>query len=324
MSWLAVFYLILILGLCGVMIKASDILLINIQALARKTRWKTFALAGLIVGVGTSLPELFVGLTSAIEARPVLSLGNIVGANLANVSLVIGGAALLGGAVKVEGLFLRRDIFYVFLASALPMILLVDRQMTRLDGVVLISSFIFYEFVILSEGREKAQLGDQGGWLRKIIRQLADRKTEKEIGWIMLAIALLLFAGDAIVKLASQLATALDLPLLLIGMSLVALGTTIPELAFELNAIRQHQPSMVFGNLMGSVVANGTLIIGLVALISPFRLASFPQYLLATIALVLIFGLFYLFVRSKSRLDRWEGGVLLIAYIIFIALELIR
>lgn len=315
-------YLALIAGLCGLMIKAADILLINIRALARKAHWRTFVFASLIVGLGTSLPELFVGLTAALANRPVLSLGNIIGANIANVSLVVGGAALLGGKLMVEGQFWRRDISYVFLAATLPLILLVDRSLSRLEGVILIGAFIFYQLVILAENRKRGALGQPTGALRKIIRSLEDRKTEKEIGWIILAVIMLLVAGDMIVTLASQLATSAGLPLLLVGMSLLAMGTTIPELVFEFDAIRRRQPSMVFGNLMGSVVANGTLIIGVVALISPFRIQSLPQYLLATLALVFIFGLFYLFIRSKSRLDRWEGGILLIAYLIFIALEL--
>jgi cation:H+ antiporter len=110
---------------------------------------------------------------------------------------------------------------------------------------------------------------------------------------------------------------------LLVGLFLVAIGTSLPELAFELKAIREKEPGMVFGDLLGSVVANGTLIIGITSLISPIKIQAFNEYLLATAAFVVIFGVFYLFIRTKKKLERWEGAVLLGAYVIFILLEFI-
>jgi cation:H+ antiporter len=322
-----VFYLLLIFGFSILLVKATDILVINLKSLSRKTRIGQFAITTFLLALATSLPELVVGMTAALENKPNLALGNVIGSNIADLSLVIGGAALIGGTVGVRGLFLRRDVFYAFLAGAAPMVLLFDKGLGRVDGLILLALYGFYNVLVLKERQKRlaeARDGKEEGFVRRLIKRLSHQGAKKELAWLFLGIALLLFAADMIVKIASKMAVALNLPLLLIGLFLVAVGTSLPELAFSLKAIRERQPSMVFGDLLGSVVANGTLIIGLVALISPIRIQAFSEYLLATVAFVLIFGLFYLFIRTKKKLERWEGVALIGAYLLFVLLEFLK
>lgn len=315
-------YLISIFLFCLLLIKAADILLINLKALAIRTGFGSFAISGLIMALATSLPELFVGIAAALRGEPSLSLGNVIGANIANLSLVIGGAALIGGTVAVQGVFLRQDVFYAFLAGSAPMLLLIDRNLSRIDGLILLALYGFYQVAVFRQGEKSTS--EDGGFVNRILRQLNHRGTNRELGWIFLGAALLLFSADNIVRLASSLASLVGLPLLMVGLVLIALGTTLPELVFGIKAIRTHQPSMVWGNLLGSVVANSTLIIGLVALISPIRIEAFAQYLLATIAFVFIFGLFYLFIRTKRRLERWEGATLAFVWLLFVLAEFLK
>jgi cation:H+ antiporter len=314
--------LILIFVFCFLLVKATDILIINFKALSQKTRLRQFALTGLILGLATSLPEFFVGLTSAFEGESILSLGNIIGANIANLSLVIGGAALMGGAVKVEGNFLRRDVFYAFLAATSPMLLLSDRILSRIDGLILLVLYVFYQLAIFNEqpGQDEKKEDKQERLLRKF-GYAPIRKASKEVAWIFFGIALLLFSADALVRIAVKFAAAFNISLLLIGLLVISVGTTLPELVFEIEALRKRQSNMAFGNLLGSIVANGTLIIGLVALISPIRIQNLNSYFLSTMAFLIIFGLFYLFIRTKRRLSRWEGLALLLVYLIFVVVE---
>jgi len=265
-------------------------------------------LSGLIVALATSLPELFVGITAGIYGYPNLSLGNVVGSNIAALSLVIGGVALIGGAVAVKGEFLYRDVFYAFLAGAIPMVLLFDKVLSRIDGLILLALYGFYQAVIFNQ-KEKS------------IDQRGKPVTKKEIGWFFLGLALIIFSADMIVRLAVGLAIILNIQVLLIGLVLVSIGTTLPELIFELEAIQKHQPEMVFGNLLGSIVTHSCLVLGIVALITPIRIAGLAEYLLATMAFVVIFGAFYLFVRTKKRLDHWEGAILILFYLIFVLVE---
>jgi cation:H+ antiporter len=320
------FYLFLIFGFSLLLIKATDIIIVNLKAFSQKTRLGQFAITTSLLALATSLPELIVCLTAALEGEQNLALGNIIGANIANLSLVIGGAAFFGGVVTVRGLFLRRDVFYTFLAGAAPMVLLFDKSLSRIDGLVLLALYGFYNTAVMRERNQQLAeaKGEEEGFIRHLIRRLNHQGTKKELGWLFLGVAFLLFSAEMIVNLAGIMAVTLNLPLLLIGLFVVSVGTTLPELTFSLKAIREHEPSMVFGNLLGSVVANGTLIIGLVALISPFRIQAFDKYLLATLAFVTIFGFFYLFIRSKHRLERWEGIILFGVYLLFVLLEFLK
>ena len=321
---MVVIYLILIFIFCFLLIKATDILLINLKSLTSRTRIRAFAISGLIVALGTSLPELFVGITSALRGTPNLSLGNIIGANIANLSLIVGGAALIGGTVHVQGEFLRQDVFLAFLAGAAPMILLFDKQLSRLDGVILLTLYGFYQLMVFSEQKKTAAVGEEDSFVQRLIRRLNHRGTRRELGWIFLGLALLLFSADMIVRLAKLVAVALNIPILLVGLILISLGTCLPELAFEIKAIKEKQPQMVFGNLLGSIVANATLILGLVSLISPIKIAAFVQYLIATMGFVVVFGAFYFFTRTKHRLERWEGGFLIGFYLAFVLSEFLK
>ena len=297
--------------------------MVNLKSLASRTKIGAFAISGLIMALGTSLPELFVGITSALRGMPNLSLGNIVGANIANLSLIIGGAALLGGAVQVRGEFLRRDVFYAFLAGAAPMLLLFDKQLSRLDGLILLALYGFYQGMVFNE-RAAEGVSQEDGFIQRLIRRLNHRGTRRELGWIFLGLALLLFSADVLVHLAKLVAITLNIPILLVGLILISIGTCLPEFVFGIKAIRERQPQMVFGNLLGSIVANGTLIIGIVALISPIRIQAVAEYLVATMAFVVIFGVFYFFVRSKHRLERWEGAFLIGFYLAFVLSEFIH
>lgn len=315
---------LLIFGFSFLLIKATDIVLVNLRSLSKKSRAGAFAISGLIAALGTSLPELFVGFTSALEGKTGLVLGTVVGSNIANLSVVIGGAALLGGSVAVRGGFLKTDVFWAFLIGAAPMILLFDKSLSRLDGLILLGLYVFYQMTVFQERYRKIGEAENEGFIQRLIRKINHRTVRREIGWIALGIALMLFSAEMLVKLAVRVALILKIPVLLIGLVLIALGTSLPELVFSLEAIKKHQPETVFGNLLGSVVANATLILGIAVLISPFRVQALSQYLLATMAFVVIFGAFYFFIRTKGKLESWEGAFLIGFYLAFILSEFIH
>lgn len=314
--------LLLIIFFSLLLIKATDILLVNLKSFSKQIKIGAFASGGLVVALATSLPELFVGLAAALRGEPGLSLGNVVGANIANLSLVIGGAALIGGTLKVRGSFLSRDVFYAFLAGATPMLLLIDKVLSRADGIILLAIYLFYQAVIFRQQDKGADT--EGGIVNRLIHRISHQETKKEIFWIFIGVVVLLFSANMLVSLGLKVALVLNLPVLVVGMVWIAIGTTLPELIFEAEAIKNHQPEMAFGNLLGSIVTNGTLVLGIVALISPIRIEAFTQYLLATIAFVLVFGLFYLFIRTKRRLERWEGAVLAIVWLVFVLAEFLK
>jgi len=322
------FYLAVMVIASFFLIKATDLLTINLKALAKDTKLGQLALSGFILALATSLPELSVSLAAAFSRQPNLALGVVLGSNLINLSLVIGGASLLAGRVMVKGKFLRQDIFYTFLAGTAPMVLLFDRRLGRIDGIILLAIYGFYNIWVLNGHKKHQELLDQREETIKdkinhfLVRHLRSRRTRKELAWVFIGLALLFFSAEILVKSASQIALGLNLPILLIGLFLVSIGTSLPELALSVRAIQKKMPQMVFGNILGSVAANGTLIIGLTALVHPIQIVAFKEYLLATLAFIIIFAFFYLFTLTKRRLDRWEGLFLLLLFLGFTLLEL--
>lgn len=315
------FHLFLLIVFSFVLIKATDILVEGLRSLADSIKIGRFALTSFILALATSLPELFVGLSAAFRGKPTLSLGNVLGSNIANLSLVIGGASLVAGSVQVFGEILYRDIYYGFLIGTAPLVLLLDNRLGRKDGLILLLLYAWYNLTIL---RGKRQEMWEKGWIRRLLHQFLPKEHGKEWTKLFLGVILLLLSAEGIVKTAEGLALGLGIPLFLVGLFLVAIGTSLPELAFEMKAIRRKETSMVFGDLLGSVVANSSLVLGLVALISPIKIAYLNEYLVATIFFILIFGAFYLFVRTKRKLERWEGGGLLLFYLLFVLFEFLK
>jgi len=318
MIWLQ---LLLLTGFSFLLIKATDIVSESLQQLSRLTRIGKFAMTSFLLTLATSAPELVVGVAAALEGTPNLALGTVVGSNIANVSLVIGLAAVIGGSFSVVGEFLKVDIFSVFLAGVMPLMLLLDGRLSRVDGLILLLVYGAYNFGLLNKYNTSPPTR---GWrlLSRMFNGNNRGKMSRWLAWLFLGGAMLVFAADMIVNVGAELATGLGVPVFLIGLFFVAIGTSLPELAFQSRAVRKGQVAMALGNLMGSVVANSTLILGIVSLIRPVVLyKGLNAYLLAAAAFGVIFMLFWYLVKTKKKLERWEGAVLLLAYAVFMWLE---
>ena len=318
-------YLIIYLGLLTffsfLLIKATGILIGSLNKLSKTSKLSKFGLTSFLLALATSLPELFVGITAALEKKPSLALGVVLGSNIANLSLVIGGAAIIGGSIGIVGDFLFKDIFYVFLAGSLPLAMLIDNSLSRAVSMVLLAIYGVYNFTVL----KKRKIAKTEVKLRRILRNLNHKGIDNQIAWIFFGAALLIFSADGIVRIAALVAQNFKVPLILVGLFLVAGGTRLPELSFEIAAVRKKQVGMVFGDLLGSIVANSTLILGVTALIHPIALdGGFKVYFWATIAFLIMFFCFWFFVRTKKKLERWEGAILLLLYFLFILFEFWR
>lgn len=309
-----------------ILIKSADFVVIALRRISKRTKTGVFVLSALILAIGTSFPELFVGITSAIEKSPNLTLGIVFGSNIANLLLVAGFAASLHGRVVVHGDFLKRDVWIALAAGVLPIILVLDGRLGRVDGLVLLASYGAYASSFF-RGRymEIAEEHKKEAFFYRFLRRFnhINSRQTKEFGRLFVGIALLLLSADMIVKLSEQLATAASIPIFLIGLIILAVGTSLPELAFSFRSLEDHEPSMFFGNLLGSTIANSTLIIGVTTVISPIELVAVGEYLIAMTTFVAGYLLFWLFIRSKHRLDRWEAFSLLLLYGIFIVVTLL-
>jgi cation:H+ antiporter len=306
------------------LIKSADWVIIAIRRISKDTSAKAFTISAIILAIGTSFPELFVGITSALEGTPEISLGDVTGSNIANISLVAGVTALVAGRVRVHGKYLRRDVWIALVAGMLPLVLLIDQELSRVDGLILLAVYFayassFFRRRYLEIGREQQEESFFYRFIRKFNH--IDAEKRREFGRLFVGIAIMLFSADAIVRLAMYLASTANIPNFVVGLVIIAVGTSLPEFAFSLRSLEEHEPSMFFGNLLGSTIANSTLVIGIVSIIHPITVVAVNKYLIAVLAFVIIFISFWYFIRSKHRLDRWESGVLLILYLTFVIAE---
>lgn len=313
-----------ILLLSLVLIKSADLVIVSIRRLSKQMHTGLFPLAAIILALGTSFPELFVGITSALEGTPNISLGDVTGSNIANISLVAGLTALIAGRVRVHGDYLRRDVLIALVAGALPLVLLIDSELSRVDGLILLTAYLayatsFFRHRFMQIGREQQEESFIYRFFRKFNH--IDSEKKRELGRLFVGLALMLFSADMIVRLAKYLANFANIPDLVIGLVIVAVGTSLPEFAFSLRSLEEHEPSLFFGNLLGSTIANSTLVIGIVSLIHPIKVVATKQYLIAVAAFILVFISFWVFIRSKHRLDRWEAFMLILLYLSFLVVE---
>jgi len=320
-------YIALFIFFSFLLIKATDILIGSLRSLILATGIGAFGAASFILAFSTSLPELLVGISAALQGESILSLGNVIGSNIANLSLVVGGAAALSGILPATSNFLRKDVFYVFLAGSFPLLLLLDGRLTKLDGLILLVVYVIYNMSVLERKREKLaekSMEEEPVW-RRILVRLNHKGFERSVGHLAVGVLLLVISADMIVRIATEIAHLAGIPVILVGLFIVAVGTSLPELAFEIAAIRKRQVQMAFGNILGSVVTNSTLILGVTVLISPITVIYESQaYLIASLIFIAVFLLFWWFVWTKKRLDRWEGAALVIFYLLSVWIEFLR
>ncbi len=272
---------------------------------------------GLALVLALALPELFVVLAAILENRSTLAIGNLLGANIADLSLVVGLTVLVGGSLAVVGDFLRWEMAVAFLTAAAPILLLADGVLSRFDGLILVVIYLIYlrEVVFYKKEAVLSMLffGKAG-----VVERERYSKWSGLIGLVGLIIG-----ADLLVRSLSSLAIGMALPTGLIGVTLAAMATTLPEVFLGWATVGGKKMSLILRNLLAASVTNSTLLIGLVAIFRPTIVGQRSHFLLASTAFIFIFGLFWLFAVTKKKISRAEGLVLLGVYLMFIGLELL-
>jgi len=273
-----------------------------------------FVIGFILMGLATSIPELFVGVSSALARNSAFGLGNVIGSNILNITLIGGIIVLIGRGIKIESKKTKKDALYMFFITLLPFILMwIGHSISRIDALILLGAFFFYNVKLLRERKE-----------------FTKEQKERERRWepilntflFILCLVLLFFSSKFIIKYASLLSIDLSLPPILIGLFLISVGTTLPELAFESRAVQMKHSEMALGNLIGSVIVRSTLVLSITALISPIT-ANFSLFFSSGVFMIIVAFLFATFVESGNKLYIKEGISLILLYVFFIIVELI-
>ncbi len=298
---------ILILA-CIVLVRSGGLLVKSLTNISAFFGIPEFTVSFILMAFATSIPELFLGITSAIHQDAILSFGNVIGANIINITLVLGLTAVFVKKLKVESIIAKRRAFYALIVAISPLFLVYDGKLSRFDGVLLLCIWIFS---LYQTWRQKKRF-------KAIYNHYPGFKVFKDFLYFILGVSLLLGSAEVIVQVAEKISWSLHIPMVIIGLALLALGTTLPELTFSLKASKTRHEEMVFGNVFGSIVLNATLILGLVSLISPIRLERDSSYYLPAFFTILSAIFLLIFLRSKERLHRHEGIILIAVALLYI------
>lgn len=300
----------IVLGVVLVL-RGADRLTEGASALARRMNIPEIIIGLTIVAAGTSAPELFVSLVSALKGTPDMAVGNVVGSNTMNCMLIVGCAAMVA-PMTISRSTVRKDIPFAVGAAALLILLAFDNFLGRLDGIVLLAgftAFMAYSFLEV-RGEKKEVRGEQ--------EEVRGEKSPLLSGfYVLLGLALLVFGSNIFVDHASNLALALGVSEGVVGLTVVAGGTSLPELATSVVAARKGQSAIAIGNVIGSNVFNILLILGLTAAISPLAIEGITTLDMAVMFLSV--ALVWFFSRTRYTVERWEGAVLVLGYLAYLA-----
>jgi len=293
------------------LIKSSEWVVTESIRASRLFGISTFTIGFIIISISTSLPELSVAVFSTLEGAPSLSIGNLFGANLTDLTLILGLCAIFGGQLFLKKRDLEDLIELLFVVSLVTLLILYNPQPSLITGTVLLALFGLLMVRLYKKGR--------------IPRELFDGAHEKKgiaLGKLFSGLILLLVAAHFLVDSALEISQVLNLSPTLFGATAVALSTTLPELTVELRAIRKKDYALALGDLFGSAVTNITLVLGILMLgnIKIQQVDIAPLLGLFPFLFLTIFVLWYL-LSKKQMLDRSHGIILVAIYIIYILEE---
>jgi len=308
--------ILFLLGGLALLIIGADRLVKGASALAASLGVSTFIIGLTVVAMGTSAPEATLAVISSLEGDPSISFGNVIGANIANIGVVLAMACMICPIASGMTL-LRREAVFLIISILAVAILGYNGVIDLSNALVLIAAAVAFNFFVLRSAKgEKAA---------KRIEQVEERPTMEK--WRMLVyivggLALLIFGSELVMRGGVGLATDLGVDEFTIGLTIVAIGTTMPEMAVSISSACRLETNMLLGNVLGSNIMNSLLIIGLAGLFSPIAVPG-DFYTLALPVTLVMYAALVSFMYMKRKLNRTTGAILMAIYVGYLTLILI-
>jgi len=304
--------LVLFLVFLFILIKCASYAIKYSSRIAKILSFPEFIVSFFIVALISVLPEATISIISAFQGEPELGLGTLLGSNVADLTLVFGIVALFSSrGIKVKSRILSNNFYYLILLL-FPLILGFDGRLSRVDGIILLLvGLLFFVKVYLDSHK-----------FRKKFNHAKKRHFIKSLLFLILSMIIILLSAFLTVKFAVNFAYEVKLPSILIGLTILAVGTCLPELIFSIKAVRKNHDSLALGDVLGTVIIDATVILGLVAVISPFSYNPHNVYVTGT-AMFLAGLLVTVFMKSEKSINKREGLLLILFYASFIIIEFI-
>ena len=306
----------------ALLVWSADRFVLGASSLARNLGVSPLVIGLTIVGFGTSAPEMLVSAIAAWQGNPEIAVGNAIGSNITNIGLVIGTTALLA-PISVKSDMLRREFPVLFAVLGLALLLMMDLRLDRLDSILLLSGMVALIIWIVFLGLRNRPDPLSSEFDHEIPKH---KSMLWSVSWLVVGLLLLLVSSKMVVWGATNVAQYFGVSDLVIGLTVIAIGTSLPELAASVASVLRNEDDIAIGNVVGSNMFNLLGVMGIPGIIAPFsfhQVALSRDFLVMFVFCLALFAMSYGF-RRPGRINRLEGGVLLggyIAYIIFLYLR---
>jgi len=297
----------ILIGALFVLIRGADLFVEGAKRIGAHFGMSSFAIGVLIVGLGTSLPELASSLAAVLAGSTEIVIANAVGSNITNILLIVGIIAMLGGPVIIGKNLLKTELPIFTIATIHFVLSVYDGVIDRIEALLLVATLVAYLWYLLSpanDAKDEAKV--------EVIR---NKPTVKDIVFVITGIAAVLLGAHYTVQMAVNIATGLSVPLGLVSIGAIAIGTSLPELFVSLQAIKNKEVDLAIGNIFGSNAFNILLVVGLPGLIAPLVAGEVVMQLGL---MVMVAASMILFVTGLARqIQKWEGVMMLIFFAFF-------
>jgi cation:H+ antiporter len=323
--------LVVLLVSLFLLVKGSEVFVDYVTVFAKKVGLSEFVIGLTLVAFGTSIPELISSLVASLRGSSEIVVGNIIGSNIANIGLILGLAGIIANVSIAEGV-VKRDGYLMFGASVLFFLFSMTGVISRLVGMLLVSIYLLYLLFLLKEKRIFHTHFFEGylhffikfGFV-ELLKKIETANIWKDFRLIsrdfvttMLSLLLVIISANLVVDRAIWVSDTLGVGQGFIALTLIALGTSLPELSISVIASRRHKGDIVLGNILGSNIVNILFILGICSILSPIHISSFTTGFLAPF-LMIQSAMLLIFTFRSNVITRWKSIVMLMSYLIFIS-----
>ena len=303
-------YILLLIGFV-LLIKGADFFVDGASSIAGKLKVPSLIIGLTVVSMGTSMPEAAVSVSASLSGDNAISLGNVIGSNIFNLLMVVGISAIILPVASDRDI-LRRDMPVNIAVTAVLMVMLLDGNLSRLESVILLLLFAAYMFILIRsalKNRDESEDPKVYSWAKSLI-------------FVVVGLAAIIGGGQLVVNSAKTIAINLGMGETLVGLTVVAIGTSLPELVTSVVAARKGESGIAMGNAVGSCIFNVLMILGLAGTIKP--MTADGVFFIDTGILIATSALMLLFAFTKKKTDRLEGAVCVLIYAAYTAYIIMR
>lgn len=316
-------FILLIIGFLF-LIKGADIFVEGAASIARRFNVPAMVIGLTIVAMGTSAPEAAVSITSSLAGQNDMSVANVVGSNFFNILMVLGVSSIIA-KLPVEKNTIKKDAPFLILVSAMLLLFGANLNISRIEGVLFLAVFAYFLIYTVKSAKKASSKEDivEGETAVAVEASVAEEiSMPKTIVVSLIGIVGIVVGGDMVVNSATTIATSFGMSANLVGLTIVAIGTSLPEFVTSIVAIKKGETEIAIGNVIGSNIFNILLVLGLATTINPITISALA--LIDIIFMVFITVLLYLFMKKDNSLVKKHGFVLIALYFAYMAYTIMR